>query len=126
MPSSFPRRLVVEVLVTELTQPAQHGSKITYEPPMSAKNKVREVSMSVGDVSAPDPKRDAVEKADAAETAEGMFTASVDGFSPGILGHPKLYLDPEKSYRIVPKKDQERLLRFAIEEPLPEHRPRKP
>src|SRR5438309_1821044 len=88
MASSFARRFIVEVFVTEVTQPVRGGSKISREPPMSGKNKSREGSMSVGDAPIPEPKSE--EPAEKAETGEDMFTRSIDGFSPGILGHPKL------------------------------------
>ena len=119
MPGVFTKRFVVEVRVIEVTHGDGCGSRTPHWPPMSGKKK----SMTVArHISVDSEDKGATQNAQ----VEEMFTRSVDGFSPGILDHPKLYLQPEKSYRIVPKKDQERLLRFAREEPLPEHKARKP
>lgn len=49
------------------------------------------------------------------------FTRSIDGFSPGTLAHPRLYLNPEKTYGIVSKEDQEYLVRMGQNDPLPEY-----
>lgn len=116
MPSSFPRRFVVEVTVTEVTRPDGGDSKTTPEPPMSGKNKVREASMSVGDV--PSQQSQQARGDDDSGTARDRFKESVDGFSAGVLGSPRLYQRPEAADRIVPRDVREQVRRFGQRSPI--------
>jgi hypothetical protein len=85
---------------------------------MSGKNSVREAAMSIGHSQSQEADREP------AERTEDRFMKSIDGFSPGILAHPKLYLKQTAAARLVPIDDQERIVQFGDKDPLPEYTPK--